>query len=319
MELEKKKWYNYLGFKTKEKTDAEEDIIGPLNLKNFFKLFKRRIGKLLSLNLYIVVEAIPIAAVLLAMLWGPYVYSPKSPLLSVLHGTMIASDSPVNSILYGVFGVQQKLPVYTPAMMILFLVLGLVFLLIFGPINVGSTYILRNMVRREPVFMWSDFWYAIKRNRKQGILFGMLDAILIAVLAFDLAYFYKMLGAGFVTDLMFYAVLLIAIVYFFMRFYIYIIMITFDLSIKKILKNALIFSVLGFKRNIMALIGIILMIALNFVLLYLFIPLNMMFPLILPVFYLLGFGGFMAAYAAYPKIEEYMIKPYNKTEEGSEE
>lgn len=319
MEQEKKKWYNFLGIKTKEKKDAEEDITGPLNLKNFFKLFGRRVGKLLSLNLYIVVEAIPVAAVLLAMIWGPYVYSPKSEIFNAIYGTMLASDSPVNSVLYGVFGIQQKLPVYTPAMIIFFLVLALLLLFIFGPINVGSTFILRNMVRREPVFMWSDFRYAIKRNLKQGILFGMLDVLLIGVLAFDLVYFYKLLGVAFATDLMFFLVLFIAIIYFFMRFYIYIIMITFDLSIKKILKNSLIFAILGFKRNIIALLGIVCMLALNLILLYLFIPLNMMFPLILPIFYLLGFGSFMAAYAAYPKIDEYMIKPYNKPVENAEE
>lgn len=314
MEQEKKKWYNYLGIKAKEKDDAQEDIVGPLGIKNFFKLFKRRIGKLLSLNLYIVVEAIPVAAVLLAMLWGPYVYSPVNKTFNVMFGTMLASDSPVNSILYGVFGIQQKYPVYTPAMIIAFLLLALVLLFVFGPINVGSTYILRNMVRREPVFMWSDFWYSVKRNLKQGILFGMLDAILIGVLAFDLVYFYKLLGAGFTTDLMFFVVLFISVIYFFMRFYIYIIMVTFDLSIKKILKNSLIFAVLGFKRNIMALLGIAAMIAINVVLLLLLIPMNMMFPLILPIFYLLGFGGFMAAYAAYPVIDKYMIKPYNDSE-----
>ena len=106
MEQEKKKWYSFLAIKPKEKDDVEEDIIGPLGVKNFFKLFKRRIGKLLSLNLYIVIEAIPVAAVLLAMLWGPYVFSPVNKTFNVIFGTMLASDSPVNSILYGVFGVQ---------------------------------------------------------------------------------------------------------------------------------------------------------------------------------------------------------------------
>lgn len=318
MEQEKKKWYNYLGITKKEKDDAEEDIVGPLNLKNFFKLFKRRFGKLLSLNLYMAVEAIPIAAIILAVIWGPFVYSPDSAAFSLIYGAMPLSGSPVNSILYGVFGVGRKFPVYTPGMIVFFLAAVLVFLLIFGPINVGCTYILRNMVRREPVFMWSDFKYAVKRNLKQGILFGILDGILVGVLAFDLVYFYRLLGSSFMTDLMFFVALFIAIIYFFMRFYIYIIMVTFDLSVRKILKNSLIFAILGFKRNIMALLGILSMIAVNYLLLVLLIPLNLMFPLILPIFYLLGFGAFMAAYAAYPKIEQYMIKPYEKDEQKTE-
>lgn len=307
---EKKKWYNIFGITKKEKTDAEEDIVGPLNIKNFFKLLKRRFSKLLTVNFLMLFEVVPVIAALFAMVWGPSVFSPDNKMLGALYGTMIASNSQLNSILYGVYGVNIRLPVYNTTIIITFAVIAVVMLLTFGLINVGTTYILRNMVRREPVFVWSDFWYAIKRNIKQGILFGILDLVFMAVLGFDVVYFYNLIGTSFSFDLMFYVVLIFAILYFVMRFYAYIILITFDLSIFKILKNSFIFAIIGFKRNIMAIIGILAMIIVNFLLFYLLMPLNIMFPMILPLFYLMGFGGFMAAYAAYPKIEEYMITPY---------
>ena len=114
--------------------------------------------------------------------------------------------------------------------------------------------------------------------------------------------------------------IVLAILYFVMRFYIYLMMITFDLSIRKLLKNALIFAVLGFKRNVMAILGILLITGINLALLLL---LGGTFlsgvPIILPVIYYLAVTAFTATYAAYPIIERYMILPYIKKESEEQE
>ena len=64
---------------------------------------------------------------------------------------------------------------------------------------------------------------------------------------------------------------------------------------------------LGIKRSIMALLGIIVISALQF---FLFSVLGMAIPLILMLLYYLGITSFTCAYAAYPTIERYMIDPY---------
>jgi len=96
-----------------------------------------------------------------------------------------------------------------------------------------------------------------------------------------------------------------------MRFYVYILMVTFDLSIYKLMKNALIFAILGFKRNILAFIGILLSLVVTYSLCLIFLPLGIILPFII----LFGSGAFMAAYAAYPKIKQVMIDPYYPEEE----
>ena len=83
-------------------------------------------------------------------------------------------------------------------------------------------------------------------------------------------------------------------------------MVTFDLPIKKLLKNALIFAVVGFKRNICAFIGIALVIIINFMIAVLYVPIGIVLPLIFTI----SLCSFMAAYAAWPKIKEIMINPY---------
>jgi uncharacterized membrane protein YesL len=189
----------------------------------------------------------------------------------------------------------------------------------FGWQNVGAAYIVRNMVRGEPVFIWSDYFYAIKRNLKEGFFLGLIDAVILFVLGFDISYFWGR-GGTFTLDFGFFATLALIVVYFLMRFYIYLLLVTFDLSIFKILKNALIFSMLGFKRNIMGVLGIALITAVHILLLLLLIstPLSGL-PIILPFLWYMAAVTFTSAYAAYPVIDKYMIAPYiNQTEEEKE-
>ena len=78
----------------------------------------------------------------------------------------------------------------------------------------------------------------------------------------------------------------------------------------KLFKNALIFSVLGIKRNVAAFFGIVLIIGINLLLILGGLSIGLATPLILPLFYLLGVSGFITTYAAYPVIKKYMIDPY---------
>jgi uncharacterized membrane protein YesL len=85
-------------------------------------------------------------------------------------------------------------------------------------------------------------------------------------------------------------------------------LVTFDIKIKKIFKNALIFSVLGIGRNLMSLLGMVLLIGINVLLALMLWPLGVVVPLILPLIYLLPSVNLLISYGAYPVIETYMIK-----------
>ncbi|MBQ3791849.1 MAG: hypothetical protein II797_01970, partial [Clostridia bacterium] len=92
--------------------------------------------------------------------------------------------------------------------------------------------------------------------------------------------------------------------------YMYQMIITFDMSLPKLIKNALIFVFLGIKRNIMVVLATFLLVGLEALLMasqYTFA-----IAVILPLVYLFGLVGLMSVYAAYPKIKEVMIDPYYK-------
>ena len=83
-------------------------------------------------------------------------------------------------------------------------------------------------------------------------------------------------------------------------------MITFDLSLPKLLKNAVFFAALGIKRNLLAVLGIVIMIALVYTLASFYLP----FAMIIIATLFFSSSALMGAYAAYPKIKEVMIDPY---------
>ena len=308
-EKKKSKLFSFFDYNRDNRPDAVEEDTTP-TIKRYFKLLGRRFWKLVTLNLMMLPLIIP--ALICFYLYVSMKQTPVAGevLLPQLMGANAVSGTPTTTLLIDLFGAQQNIPVFTPwtyvgmGICIAFLVIT------FGWQNIGASYIVRNMVRGDPVFIWSDYFYAIKRNLKQGFFLGLIDAVVLFTLGFDIVYFWGRTGT-FTLDAGFYVTLALIIIYFLMRFYIYLLLVTFDLSIYKILKNALIFSMLGFKRNIMGVLGIALITGLHILLIPLLIttPLSGL-PIILPFLWYLAAVTFTSAYAAYPIIDRYMIAPY---------
>ena len=159
----------------------------------------------------------------------------------------------------------------------------------------------------DPVFAWSDFWYAVKRNWKQALPFGIIDIAINGILVYNI---FNMVvgGGGFFGSMLFWCNVVIFLLYFIMRYYIYIQMVTFKLSIVKILKNSMIFALIGMKRNILALLGIA--VILVFEILFLLVTALQPVAVAAPLAILFSTFAYMKVYAAYFKIKEIMIDPY---------
>ena len=226
--------------------------------------------------------------------------------------------------------------------------------IMFGLLNVGATYVTRGYVRGDPVYILSDFKYAIKSNWKQGIVLGVIDILIIFLLVIDIFFWMGLLEIPespsvtdeqivesietdivvgdsavienmegetntkvertFMQSVSFYGCLFLLIIYFMMRNYIYIIAVTFKLSLFKVLKNSFIFAFVGMKRNIMAFVGIFVACYINY-LIFIYLPIvGVMLPLIITT----ALCSFIGAYAAYPVIKQFMITPYYDDEEVNE-
>lgn len=66
-------------------------------------------------------------------------------------------------------------------------ILLLASVLCYGPAKCGVTYVLRNYSRETHSWL-SDIWDKAKENWKQGMLFGVLDCIIAAIVVFNLTF-----------------------------------------------------------------------------------------------------------------------------------
>ncbi len=281
----------------------------PRTLKYFFPFTWRNIGLLFTVNMVLVMGNFPILVSMYGLTGNHNIEitTADSLLFGPIFGVFqLGGATPPNMALFGVHGVQSIMSVQTPLTRFL-LLFGLLAIFTFGIVNVGTAYILRNLVKGEPIFFLNDFKHAIKRNWKQALPVGILDAIMLIVILYDLVFFGFLLGTGgFTGTVMFGTMLVVAGVYLAMRSYVYIMMVTFDLKIYKLLKNAFIFSVLGFKRNIVMILGVVAVLFVNYYVMGVFLPLGIIMPFVI-TFALIQYMGI---YAAYPKMKEIMIDPY---------
>lgn len=293
----------------KESEGVSKDEIPIANdptLKNFFKLIGRKLNRLLSVNLLILAGNFPIFFIFLGLsgYLSIHTVQPLYAVFAPLKGAMMFDSSASCAALWSIFSRPAEVVVFTVWDYIAFGI-GALVLFTYGPVRVGVTYILRNMFRGEPVFLMHDFFYAIKRNLRQAIIVGIMDLGIIFIFIKDIEYLNIHYSKG-MMSVMFFMCLALSVVYILMRPYIYLMLVTFDISIFKMIKNAFLFTIIGIKRNIAVLLGTILVLALEYTLLAVYIPLGVIIPfIILPSFLIM-----MGIYGAYPKIKEIMIDPY---------
>lgn len=177
-----------------------------------------------------------------------------------------------------------------------------------GPATAGISYLLRNFAREEHAWIWSDFKDAVKGNWKQATLVFIIDLVVVSLLYIAIL-FYAQVGG--MLGLLQYPMITVAIIYIIMHFYLYPLMVTFELSLKNLYKNALIFALGKLPSNLLVLI---LLLAIPLLPLYLglmyggqYAMIIILVELLLFLFILLSFCSFIVSFNAYPKMKKYML------------
>ncbi|MEG1742670.1 MAG: DUF624 domain-containing protein [Clostridia bacterium] len=291
-------------------TKSEAVFNGKYNFTNFFIFFKNNLGVVVKASLIFTLVNIPIFCAFVAISgnFNSTLPTPSNMIYPIVYGVSKYDSGAAVSTLMSVFGTQTTVSVWSLTSKILLACSALV-VFTFGFANTGMTYLMRGIVKRQHLYVWSDFFYAIKKNFKQALFMGILDTVVCLLLVYDI-FSYNVNRNEYLIQVFFYLTIVLAVFYLVMRFYTYIIMITFDLSIYKIIKNSFIFSILGFKRNICGLVSIAAVMYISF---YLFVLLQTI-GILLPFFFTIGFIAFIMAYCAYPIVSKYMIDPYYKEE-----
>lgn len=185
-----------------------------------------------------------------------------------------------------------------------------------GPAQAGFTYIMRNYSREEHAFLWGDFKETAQKNMKQSLIVSIINFFITFLMLWSIRA-YIIMGSGNILMTVGAAFMIMMFVVFAaMNMYIYPIMITFNLTIKQIYKNALIFAVIKFFPNV----GILLLTALiEFLFFGMIIPFNPVIGFIFYLFITVSLTGFLTNFYAYPKLKKYMMSHLEEDEEEEDD
>lgn len=186
-------------------------------------------------------------------------------------------------------------------------------LMLIGPFNAGLTYVIRNYSRQEHAFMCSDFFEHAKKNWKQGLLMSILQVLVFYVLV-TAFFFYRQFFSlqGWNYGILLGLTLVISIMLLSMSFYLYPIMVTFDMKLRHIIKNSWIFAMSKLPQNLFILI----IIAAVHALLLWYVPI--VWIILMPVV-LISWTSYTMNYYVWHVMDKYMFSQIEQNDTPEEE
>lgn len=185
------------------------------------------------------------------------------------------------------------------------------FLIVPGFSAVGITGVSRSISRDKHSFGVSDFFSTIKKNWKQALAVGIINIIVTVILILDFSFFtrvsntvLKLVGTGISLFLLF--------LFTVMKYYVWFLIITFDMSVSKIYSNSFKFFVINMKNNMIMFVST----SIFWVIFYLLLEMRLVTPLIAGIlmvimicFYPL-FHYLIIQFGIFGSIKKYIIDPY---------
>lgn len=189
-----------------------------------------------------------------------------------------------------------------------YIFLGLPVIVLFGPATAAASQVVRKYTLEKPVFMLDEYKTAFKKNFKQALPVGIFDVIFLSSFIYCIMFYLQLIDND--PSVKTYAMMLISIAiasYFLMaHFYIYLEIVSLTLPLGKIIKNALLLTVMGIKVNIISFV----------VWVTFFLGIVLLFPYSIFVLPVLPFGWmfFLCAFNSYPVIQKYIINPFYESQ-----
>ncbi len=286
-------------YKYKSKPDLEP---GKGWVKNgffqFFELYFRKFWRFVSTNLCYFLVTLPMLI---------YVFY----LLNGIFASKLEALGEGNILLAGVGFIASFFSFIPSVLNTPLLILSV---LLYGPVTMGLTYMYRNFAREEHAWA-TDLWSRAWSNARQGVIFGILDILLtylfITGMFGNLAAEGRNVGYALSTILSVVSGIAL-VIWLFMRHYTYLMAVTINLNVLQILKNAWLFVVLGFRRNLIS--GLVTLACL--VVSFLLAPLITVITV--PLFFY-SFTWFCTIFTCYPIVKKYLIVPALEAEQKQKE
>lgn len=180
--------------------------------------------------------------------------------------------------------------------------------LTYGLGEVGLANVTRNVSREKHSFGAQDFFETVKKNWKQGLLLGILNLLVSALLIFDVWYFYNTDGTMATVFLGITLFLLFTVTV--MRYYVPFMTVTFSLKTKQLLKNSFKFVFLNLPKNLIIFFSNLAFCAAMVAAVIFCGQIGAAITMLLLVFIYPSFRAFLIQFTIFDCIKKYMIDPY---------
>jgi len=178
------------------------------------------------------------------------------------------------------------------------------------PMTAGFTFVLRNIQRREHAWIFTDMFKHAKLNYKKAVINGLVQ-IIVYFLLYNAFITYRYIFGNTFGFILSNVILLFFVIFMWMQYYMNLMIVTFDLTLKQIYKNALIFAVGKFPTNLLI---TVICTALITLCTHPYIPMLVNIVLLFTIY--LSLLGFITVFGIYPSVDKSMIsKAKNKTEQ----
>ena len=283
----------------------------------FFDIFFRKFWKLISVNLLYLIASLP---TLILVFW----------LSGIISGNILMAEN-VQLLLQNIAdqtaqasggdAAQTYNMLLVSIDLIVRLGVSLLFMVLWGmgPATAGVTYIFRNYAKETHAWIWSDFVKTLKDNFKQSLVVFLIDVFSFIVLYNAFVVYGYMSG---MMSAMRYIIVVIAFVYTLMHPYLYQLMVTFEMKLKDLYRNALLFAIGKLPSNVLVTV-ILLLVHLGgayFAAFYSggYMIFALLVLLLLECLILLSFSGLLVNFNVYPKLKP-LIPEEKKVKSLSEE
>ena len=290
-----------IGDFTKEGKGVDKNAPKKRGLFAFFELFFRKFWKLVKLNLLYLIVNIPTFVIMffVAGIVSSVFVNSISPLVAQASGATLENALTNAEYMKNIALIDMISRIYVT---LLFTVLwGM------GPVTAGFTYVLRNYSREEHAWLFSDFFQHLKNNFKQASIVFIIDVVVFILFVFAFNFYGTQANALYVFK---YVIICLAFVYTLAHFYLYPLMVTFDLTLKDLYRNSFLFALAKLPRNVLTLVLVLFVHAgIPFMSVYSgggFAVYLMVFVL-LELLLLISTTGFIVNFNVYPVMKEYML------------
>ena len=187
-----------------------------------------------------------------------------------------------------------------------FLIVGMT-LIVNGPFQSAFSFIYRNYARETSGFFWHDYRKALKTNWKQSIKVSIITFLVTAVLLFNIGY-YATRPEGTLPRIMLGLFVAITVLFSCFQIYIYPLIVTMDLPLKGIFKNAAIFLALRLFPNLgVLLLQVLIMFVIPFALIFFGGQIGSTIAVVLYITIVFSLSLFIGSFFVWQLIEMYII------------